>query len=224
MVPQVPEPLVRRHQPFHAAPALLVRGRGPARKHQFEHPQQLLGDLQIRLIAGLVKGNKDLVREPTCVARRCGGGSFSGRDLVRFCPHRPRDPAGRGNLSTSGQNTQVEKQPFRKQHCAKPPFLLATAMLPNPGRNAKRSCCSPRLWSRFFAPGPNHGHVRRRNRRPQSAASGSATGRGASSNASSQVPIVEALLYSVARFSKKFACSTAFSISSSQGSGFFPAP
>ena len=33
-------------------------------------------------------------------------------------------------------------------------------------------------------------------------------------------PVVEALLYSVARFSKKLACSTAFSISSSQGSGF----
>ena len=38
-------------------------------------------------------------------------------------------------------------------------------------------------------------------------------------NASSHVPVVEALLYSVARFSKKLACSTAFSISSSQGSG-----
>jgi hypothetical protein len=41
------------------------------------------------------------------------------------------------------------------------------------------------------------------------------------SNASSQVPTVEALLYSVARFSKKLVCSTALSISSSQGSGFF---
>src|ERR1700741_3986246 len=41
-----------------------------------------------------------------------------------------------------------------------------------------------------------------------------------SANASSQVPVVDALLYSVARFSKKLACSTAFSISSSQGSGF----
>ncbi len=38
-------------------------------------------------------------------------------------------------------------------------------------------------------------------------------------NASSQVPVVEARLYSVARFSKKLACSTAFSMSSSQGSG-----
>ena len=37
--------------------------------------------------------------------------------------------------------------------------------------------------------------------------------------ASSQVPLVEARLYSVERFSKKFACSTAFSRSSSQGSG-----
>ena len=42
-----------------------------------------------------------------------------------------------------------------------------------------------------------------------------------SAKASSQVPAVLALEYSVARFSKKLVCSTAFSISSSQGSGFF---
>lgn len=41
----------------------------------------------------------------------------------------------------------------------------------------------------------------------------------AQAKASSHVPLVAALLYSVARFSKKFACSTAFSMSSSQGSG-----
>ena len=40
-------------------------------------------------------------------------------------------------------------------------------------------------------------------------------------HASSQVPEVLAREYSVARFSKKLVCSTAFSISSSQGSGFF---
>ncbi len=41
-----------------------------------------------------------------------------------------------------------------------------------------------------------------------------------SAKASSQVPAVEALEYSVARPSKKFMCSTALRISSSQGSGF----
>ncbi len=41
-----------------------------------------------------------------------------------------------------------------------------------------------------------------------------------SANASSHVPVVEALLDSVARFSKKLVCSTAFSMSSSHGSGF----
>lgn len=40
------------------------------------------------------------------------------------------------------------------------------------------------------------------------------------SNASSQVPLVEAREYSVARFSKKFVCSTAFNRLSSQGNGF----
>ena len=40
-------------------------------------------------------------------------------------------------------------------------------------------------------------------------------------HASSHVPSVEAREYSVERFSKKFVCSTAISISSSQGSGFF---
>ena len=39
------------------------------------------------------------------------------------------------------------------------------------------------------------------------------------SNASSQVPCVAAREYSVARFSKKLACSTALSMVSSQGSG-----
>ena len=43
----------------------------------------------------------------------------------------------------------------------------------------------------------------------------------ASAKASSQVPEVLAFEYSVARFSKKLVCSIAFSISSSQGSGFF---
>src|ERR1035437_6893814 len=41
-----------------------------------------------------------------------------------------------------------------------------------------------------------------------------------SANGSSHDPILDALLYSVARFSKKLECSTAFSISSSHGSGF----
>lgn len=41
------------------------------------------------------------------------------------------------------------------------------------------------------------------------------------SKASSQVPRVAAFEYSVARFSKKLVCSTAFSMLSSQGSGFF---
>jgi len=40
------------------------------------------------------------------------------------------------------------------------------------------------------------------------------------SKASSQLPFVAAFEYSVARFSKKFVCSTPFRISSSQGSGF----
>ena len=38
-------------------------------------------------------------------------------------------------------------------------------------------------------------------------------------NASSHEPVVDARLYSVARFSKKLVCSTAFSMSSSQGNG-----
>ena len=41
------------------------------------------------------------------------------------------------------------------------------------------------------------------------------------SKASSQLPCVAALEYSVARFSKKLACSTPLSISSIQGRGFF---
>jgi len=41
------------------------------------------------------------------------------------------------------------------------------------------------------------------------------------SNASSHVPRVAALEYSVARFSKKLVCSTPFRMASSQGSGFF---
>ena len=52
-----------------------------------------------------------------------------------------------------------------------------------------------------------------------SAPSGCAVSKVLLANASSQEPWVDARLYSVARFSKKFACSTAFSMSSSHGSG-----
>ena len=67
----------------------------------------------------------------------------------------------------------------------------------------------------------NIGHGHRNCHSAGNAASNPAIRAGGSSNASSHDPVVEALLYSVARFSKKLACSTAFNISSSQGSGFF---
>src|SRR4051812_43513164 len=51
-----------------------------------------------------------------------------------------------------------------------------------------------------------------------------ATLKTSSSKASSQDPCVEALEYSVARFSKKLVCSAPFSIASIQGSGFFWMP
>ena len=69
------------------------------------------------------------------------------------------------------------------------------------------------------------GSVRRPRPDPRdSAPAGCGEEKVVSAKASSQLPVVLAREYSVERFSKKLVCSTAFSISSSQGSGFFSMP
>ena len=134
---QVPQALVRRDQAFHVAPAVAVRGQRAARQHHLQDVQKLLGDFEVGLVASVMEGDQDLVRQPPAVARG---------------PPRRRQACRRRRSRRQG------------------------------GRGLRR--LEHRLGERLL-PGP--------------------LGRGR--------------LYSVARFSKKLACSTAFSISSIHGSG-----
>ena len=69
-VAQVPEAFMGRDQAFHIPPARAVwRERAP-RQHHFKDMQELFGDLKIRLVTGMVKGDEDLVGQPAAVARR----------------------------------------------------------------------------------------------------------------------------------------------------------
>ncbi len=80
---EVPEPLIGGDEPLHAAPALLVRCRRPPREHELENMEQLLSDLEVLLIAGLVESDQDLVREPARMARQRGQGSDLGRHVAK---------------------------------------------------------------------------------------------------------------------------------------------
>ena len=60
---------MRRDQAFHVAPPGSVRRQWAARQHHLEHMEQLLGHLVIGLVAGMVKSDDDLVRQPAAVTR-----------------------------------------------------------------------------------------------------------------------------------------------------------
>jgi hypothetical protein len=62
---QVPEPLVRRDQGFHGAPAISLDLARPAREHCFEDLEELLRHLKLLLVAGLVKSDQNLVSQAT---------------------------------------------------------------------------------------------------------------------------------------------------------------
>jgi len=75
-MPQVPQPLMRRHQTLDAAPSVAVRGIRAAGEHAFQNVQQLLGHVEIGLVAGVVEGDQDFVGQPPTIARRARAGGF----------------------------------------------------------------------------------------------------------------------------------------------------
>jgi hypothetical protein len=60
-VPQQPKPLMRRDQAVHIAPSVAAWGQSRAGQRHLQNMKQLLRYLEIRLVAGLMKGTQDLV-------------------------------------------------------------------------------------------------------------------------------------------------------------------
>ncbi len=58
-------------QAFNALAAVGIGGDGAAGEHVFEDMEKLFGDLKIALIAGMVKRDKDFIRQAPAVARCC---------------------------------------------------------------------------------------------------------------------------------------------------------
>lgn len=54
-MPQMPKPLMGRHQALDALPAVGIGRNGPAGQHILQNMKKLLGDLIIRLIAGVME-------------------------------------------------------------------------------------------------------------------------------------------------------------------------
>src|SRR5271165_6019070 len=197
----MPQPLMRGDEALHAAPSRTVEVRRTTGEHHLEHLQQARGDFVIALVARLVERDEDLVGKTTRRALRRRGCT----DLLCAV-----------DLVVHMTTTQ----------CAD---SFAGCMRAVQRRNAvrARSVNIPRVRRRFCnrrsitTRGNSTPFSRDRQRRCRGqVATALDSDAGGSSNASSQVPTVAALLYSVARFSKKLVCSTAFSISSSQVSGF----
>ncbi len=57
----MPKPLMGGNQALNALAAVGIGGDGAAGEHVFEYVQKLLGNLKIALVAGMVKGNEDLI-------------------------------------------------------------------------------------------------------------------------------------------------------------------
>ncbi len=68
-MPQVPEALMSGDQAFDALAAVGIWRDGSARQHVFEDMQQLLGDFVVALVAGMVEGDQDFIRQATAIAR-----------------------------------------------------------------------------------------------------------------------------------------------------------
>jgi hypothetical protein len=58
---EVPKPFMGCHQALHVTAAGPIRREGSAGEHHFENVQKLLGNLEIALVARVVKGDQDLV-------------------------------------------------------------------------------------------------------------------------------------------------------------------
>ncbi len=67
---EMPKAFVGGDEGFHASAAVSVGDNGSAGQQVFDYLQQLLGDIVIGLIAGVMEGDQDLVRQAAAVARR----------------------------------------------------------------------------------------------------------------------------------------------------------
>ena len=72
---QVPEPLMRGDESIHIAPSIAGWGQWTALQHHLQDLKQRLGNLEVALIAGLMKGDEYLVGQPAGVALDRGSGA-----------------------------------------------------------------------------------------------------------------------------------------------------
>ena len=76
---QMPKAFMRRDEALDAAAAVAVGvGRTPG-QHDLEDVQEMLGDLEVGRVAGMVEGDQDLVRQPAGVPRQSGRRGFARR-------------------------------------------------------------------------------------------------------------------------------------------------
>lgn len=64
---------MRRHEAFHVLAPVDVRMHRLPGQHDLKESQEILRDLEIFLIAGMVEGDQDLVREAACLPRGRAG-------------------------------------------------------------------------------------------------------------------------------------------------------
>ncbi len=69
-VAEVPEALMRGDQAFDAFAAVGVGGDGAAGEHAFQDVEELLADFVVALVAGVVEGDENFVRQPAAIAGR----------------------------------------------------------------------------------------------------------------------------------------------------------
>ena len=71
-----PKPFMRGHQAFDALAAIAVRTRIGPLQHLFQNNQKVIRDIEIRLVTGMMKGNQNLIRQPSCVSWGAGRATF----------------------------------------------------------------------------------------------------------------------------------------------------
>ena len=86
-VAQMPKPFVRRNQALHVPAPRSIRDQGTPRQHHLQNLQKLLRDVKVRLIAGMMKSDQDLVGQPPAIAG-CTTRSRFAPGLVFILAHR----------------------------------------------------------------------------------------------------------------------------------------
>ncbi len=87
---QMPKTLMRRDQTLHIASPGAVGGQRPPGQHHLQDVEQLFRHLKVTLIAGMVEGDQDLVRQAPAIARRSSWTRLSTDFLVSLAHPGPR--------------------------------------------------------------------------------------------------------------------------------------